>query len=798
MKRHRALYLLILLLLIPAPCLAPINAFAAVFPTASVPAQAEILQEGTCGEHLKWTLDANGTFTLSGTGDMLHYTGPGSGDAPWLKAHDQIRAVVIEEGVTAIGNYAFFGCENLQSVSLPQSLTTIGNYAFFNCNQLTHTSFPDHLLTIGDYAFAGCGLATVTLPASLSELGASAFWNNADLRTALLMGTLETIPHGAFGDCTALTEVYLSSAVRHIVSFDGCKNLRNVYYTGTTTQWYEIHLPVDKNDPLHKANITFRYQLPSNIIDSTGVSARFYTTVPFTALRTGENRDLLVRLYKNDALLTPADGLLLNSLSSGIVGHETLPDGWKFAFAAGHDAYPEVEFYIPGTDFTADAAFYIHNGTHAFHSFDPWMPEYTRSTLQMDHFHCESSAHTFQQMLSFDAYNTAYSWGVVIANDGQGAPGVVLPIPSKINDGADILVDGQRYLAVDMDTDGKWFTSTTAYPVRLEFQHDNHQVIYTADGSDSTWPALFTAIHVFTRWAVAEAGLDLTGEELQSVSLSMMNWVLDEHVREIAETYGQRLHTLLKSGNTTQELFTEVYALYLHLGVDVRAALRLGLVEQRPALASQTLSLPAVAPSEEALLAAQTRDPELAWPAMDYAFNLYRGSAHIAVRRDNTNTLQAAGAPLHVTSDRPFDRFTVLEASPLAPADGLGHATDGLSDAVRYDFRLLVKGNAYNPATAFELPHRPLTVVLELPESLFGRSCAVYRVNDDGTRTFVHADIRGRTAAFETDCTGTYIVGAVSAPTMPDLLVIVPVLMVGAAFWLYRRKYPKSEKNEDE
>ncbi|MBQ9083565.1 MAG: leucine-rich repeat domain-containing protein [Clostridia bacterium] len=794
MKRHRCLYLLTALLLTVVLCLSPLNVFAAdAPPVAESSAPAQILHEGTCGEDMKWMLDADGTFTLSGTGHMLHYTGPGSGDAPWLKYHDQIRAVVIGEGVTGIGNYAFFGCENLQSVLLPQSLNAICNYAFFGCTSLKEIIFPDRLQAIRDYAFAGCGLESVTLPASLTELGRSAFRSNTALRTAMLMGVLEHISD-AFDYCSALTDVYLSSAVRYIASFDGCKSLRNVYYTGTTTQWYEIKLPIDNSDPLHKAKITFRYRLPSDIIDSSGISAAFYTTVPFTALRTGERRDLLVRLYKDGTLLLPSDELLLNTLSPGIVAHETRPDGWQFTFEADLDTWPDVEFYIPGTYFTTSNGFYIHNGTHTFHCGDPWIPESTRSTLQMDNFRCETSGLS-EHTIRFDAYNTAYSWGVIITDSGVSSP-EILPVPSKINDGSDIIVDGQRYMAVHTDASA----SATGIPVQLSLLGGTQMVTYTADGADSPYPALLTAIHIFTRWAIAEAGIDLSGEELQAVSLSMMNWVLDAHIRETAGQYGQRLHTLLSDGSTTHDLLGEVYALYMDLGVDVRAALRLGLVEQRPGLASQTLALPAAAPSADALAAALIRDPELNWPAMDYAFNLHRGSTCISVGPHTTDALEVMGNALRITSDRPFDRFTTLESVPSVPATGLSDAlTNGLTDSVLYTVRLRIRGEEYNPATAFELPHRTLRVVLELPESLMGRSCAIYRINDDGTRTFVHADIHGRTAAFETDCTGTYLVGALTSEhSMPDVLIVVLAVLLGISFLFYRKKYPRIKENEDE
>ena len=76
---------------------------------------------GICGENLTWTLDAAGTLTVSGTGAMKDYNYEG---APWYQSRDSIQAVVVENGVTSIGKYAFSGCSSLSSITIPESVTT--------------------------------------------------------------------------------------------------------------------------------------------------------------------------------------------------------------------------------------------------------------------------------------------------------------------------------------------------------------------------------------------------------------------------------------------------------------------------------------------------------------------------------------------------------------------------------------------------------------------------------------------------------------------------------------------------
>ena len=91
-------------------------------------AHAAELTSGTCGADLTWVLTDDGVLTISGTGEMT-LTEP---DWPWENYKKSIQSVVIESGVTGIGNWAFSGCKQLVNVSLPESLTVIGLGAFQN------------------------------------------------------------------------------------------------------------------------------------------------------------------------------------------------------------------------------------------------------------------------------------------------------------------------------------------------------------------------------------------------------------------------------------------------------------------------------------------------------------------------------------------------------------------------------------------------------------------------------------------------------------------------------------------
>ena len=110
---------------------------------------AESGKTGDC----TWTLDNTGTLTISGNGAMKDYNAyspnsllDASPWGPWTGL--SVKKVVIGDGVTHIGDYAFLDCIRLTSVSIPHSVTSIGEAAFYGCSGLTSVSIPDSVTTI--------------------------------------------------------------------------------------------------------------------------------------------------------------------------------------------------------------------------------------------------------------------------------------------------------------------------------------------------------------------------------------------------------------------------------------------------------------------------------------------------------------------------------------------------------------------------------------------------------------------------------------------------------------------------
>ena len=104
--------------------------------------------------NLTWTLDAEGTMAISGTGAMKNY---GTNNSPAAQKKASVKKVVIEDGITSIGDYAFFDCSSLTSIEIPEGVTSIGEGAFSNCRNLASIEIPESVTSIGDFAFFGCG-----------------------------------------------------------------------------------------------------------------------------------------------------------------------------------------------------------------------------------------------------------------------------------------------------------------------------------------------------------------------------------------------------------------------------------------------------------------------------------------------------------------------------------------------------------------------------------------------------------------------------------------------------------------
>ena len=136
----------------------------------SLSAYAE--KSGICGDNLEWKLTDEGVLTITGTGEMQDWNDYSS---PWYE-NESVKQVIIGDGVTTIGDWAFSYCRALTSITIPNSVTTIGDNAFESCSSLTSITIPNSVTTIGDYAFSYCrALTSVIISNSVTTIGERTF-----------------------------------------------------------------------------------------------------------------------------------------------------------------------------------------------------------------------------------------------------------------------------------------------------------------------------------------------------------------------------------------------------------------------------------------------------------------------------------------------------------------------------------------------------------------------------------------------------------------------------------------------
>ena len=194
---------------------------------------------GDSGSNVTWSLDDDGTLTISGSGKIEDCRS--DIDQPWYSNRSDITSVVIEPGVTSIGSQAFYECSNLTSITIPSGLTSIGEQAFGNCTGLTSITIPSGFISIGDYAFWNCtGLTSITIQNGVTSIGTGAFWNCTGLTSITIPSSVTSIGVNVFYNCTGLTDITVDSNNSSFCSESGV-----LFNKDKTTL---IYYPLGKND----------------------------------------------------------------------------------------------------------------------------------------------------------------------------------------------------------------------------------------------------------------------------------------------------------------------------------------------------------------------------------------------------------------------------------------------------------------------------------------------------------------------------------------------------------------------
>ena len=248
----------------------------------------DVVESGKCGTNVTWTLYSDGMLIVSGSGEMYNYSTYNINRQSPLYGKEQIKEVVVQPGVTQIGDASFYECHNISRVTLNEGLTYIGTSAFENCTSLQSVSIPDSLYSIGEglfagctslkeivvspnnprfasvsgvlfdkeittlvqcpgakagqynipdtvwricgAAFCGCNLNSVNIPNSVTQIGTSAFAHCDSLQEITIPGSVKEVGRGICGWCKHLKSAELKPGIEAVAEsmFFNCERLESV------------------------------------------------------------------------------------------------------------------------------------------------------------------------------------------------------------------------------------------------------------------------------------------------------------------------------------------------------------------------------------------------------------------------------------------------------------------------------------------------------------------------------------------------------------------------------------------
>lgn len=196
-----------------------------------------IIVDGSCGPNLTWSLNKQtGLLTISGVGKMNNWASLYDNVyAPWYNYRSIITSLQLNEGITEIGEYAFFRCEKIKTVSIPSSVEVIKQRAFMYCYDLQSVLIPEGVTTLGNWLFQDDrSLLSVTIPESVTSVGHQILTGCTSLQTPIynshifvylptsyvgdysIPQGIETIAPASFGLCKHLEKVVIPESVTEI------------------------------------------------------------------------------------------------------------------------------------------------------------------------------------------------------------------------------------------------------------------------------------------------------------------------------------------------------------------------------------------------------------------------------------------------------------------------------------------------------------------------------------------------------------------------------------------------------
>lgn len=263
----------------------------------SLSAYAE--KSGTCGDNLQWKLTDEGVLTITGTGEMQDWNDYSS---PWYE-NESVKQVIIGDGVTTIGDWAFSYCRALTSITIPNSVTTIGDNAFESCSSLTSITIPNSVTTIGDYAFSYCrALTSVIISNSVTTIGERTFANCYSLTSVTIPSSVTRIEDGAFSDCGNVKQITSEAVTPPYCS--------RYAFDGVNRNECKLFVPKNSIDAYKRAYVWWHFFLIEGT--TTGIKNNIYNKIDNVDVYTIDGVKRLSKASVNEINALPKGIYIIN------------------------------------------------------------------------------------------------------------------------------------------------------------------------------------------------------------------------------------------------------------------------------------------------------------------------------------------------------------------------------------------------------------------------------------------------------------------------------------------------------
>lgn len=217
-----------------------------------------VVEIGSCGENATWTLYSDGRFIISGTGSTIDMTYENYKNSEWFQNYRyDVVTIIVENGITRLGDYFFAGLGKAVSVSIPDSVSEIGDWVFGYCTSLLEVVISKNIAELGNFAFSGC----------------------TSLRHCVIPEGITSLNSGVFQNCKGLESIVFPKALTLINSanFTLTSKLAYVYFSGTKTEWDDVKISTYQGDEkdnqyIFTATICCEYDPNADTVDGWNVN----------------------------------------------------------------------------------------------------------------------------------------------------------------------------------------------------------------------------------------------------------------------------------------------------------------------------------------------------------------------------------------------------------------------------------------------------------------------------------------------------------------------------------------------